>query len=167
MSLWGRVHEKVEQVRPYLGPVGRLTALHWSWVNVKVWIAVWAILFFCYTPRVVGDYLAFWIVASISAITLVGVLTSLLGLVMSAPGGKNPIEWLTVEIVGLTVALVGGVGNYMVIQFLLGVGTPGTDRVALVAFAAASCSMIFARICLVVHRRRKETNPNSRNGSPW
>jgi hypothetical protein len=134
-----------------------LTLVHWSWLHAKVALGAWAVLLYIYTPERVDLALGWALIGCVTLVTLIGAVVSVVGLIMSVQPGRITLAGLAVELSGLYFMLFGGAIPYLITQFSLAGKGPGTDRIALTAFAYAMCAFLVCRIALVTSRRRKET----------
>lgn len=148
--------------RAIVRPFTRLTLLHLSWIHAKVALGVWAVLFLVFTPDRVADSWGGVISWLVAGVTLSGVVLSVIGLIASAPEkgavlpSRRTLTGLLIELVGLWWMLLGGLLAYTLTQFALTFDERGDQRIALTAFAYASCAFALCRIAMVSHRRRKE-----------
>lgn len=136
----------------------RLTLRHWSWIHFKVAMLVWAAILLTYTPTAVAGALGA-VVILISVVTILGSLTSMVGIVMSAQHGtKVGVIGISVELAGLYFMGAGPLA-YLITQLWLAVTLPGgSQRYALVVFAYAMCVALTCRILIVAPRRNMEAH---------
>ena len=126
-----------------------------AWLNAKLGLVAWAILFFAFTPLKVEVTATTFLAALISLAVLVGVGLSVYGLFQSLSLNiRKALNGFTFELSGLWLAL-GGLTSYFIIQLFLSFGLDGDQRIALTAFAYTMCSFVIVRIVGVTTHRKK------------
>lgn len=127
----------------------------WAWLNAKLGLVTWAILFFAFTPLKVEAAVTAFLAALISLTVLFGVGLSVYGLIQSLSLNiRRALNGFTFELAGLWTAF-GGLTSYFIIQFFLSFGIDGDQRIALTAFAYTMCSFVIVRIVGVTTHRKK------------
>lgn len=135
-------------------PLRRLTVQDWVWLHFKAAMLVWAGVLWRFTPVRIDDALGGLTVA-VSAVTILGGLVSITGLIVSAWSRRAAVRWLGVELSGITLMAVGP-GAYFATQVWLAVTLPGGEqRYALCVLAYVLCAAVLARFVIVVRRRRR------------
>lgn len=133
----------------------RLRPDHWAWLHAKAALIAWAVLFFIYTPEKLSLALGWLLATGVSAVVIIGVGVSVVGLFMSLSNYTTDARrGVNIELAGLWVALSGPFA-YCATQGYLAFGPEGDQRIALVAFAYAMCAFMIVRIVIVsMHRKR-------------
>lgn len=141
-----------------MGIFRKLTIRHWSWIHFKVAMFVWAAILLGYTPTAVAGALGA-VVLTISIVTMLGSVTSIVGIIMSAQyGTKAGVIGISVELAGLYFMGSGPLA-YFITQLWLALTLPqGSQRYALVVFAYAMCVALTCRILIVAPRRNREAH---------
>lgn len=140
----------------------RLTPRHWAWLHFKIMLGVfWAVLMFVYTPYGIENALGRGLVTGWLLVTIIGCLTSVVGLVMTVGDGKVHVLGVSVELVGLILFSVGPV-IYFFTQLALLFNGDIRDRLALVVLAYAMCSVFIYRFVVIVPRYRQEARDETK-----
>lgn len=110
---------------------------------------VWALTFYVFTPKKVAYALDILLSSLITAVVLVGVSLSVVGLMFSTSKFVDTSRrGLNIELAGLWIAM-GGPVSYFITQFYLSFGLDGDQRIALTTFAYCLCAFMLVRIVIV------------------
>lgn len=126
-----------------------------AWLHAKLALVVWAVLFLLFTPQKIESALGWLIAASVSGVVFFGILTSVVGLVLTLSTNiRRTLRGINIELAGLWSA-IGGLGGYFITQVFLAFGPEGDQRIALTAFAYANAALLLVRIVLVREHRKR------------
>lgn len=142
--------------------LSRLTPRHWSWLHFKLALLVWSLTFLRYTPIRVDDTLGAQIVQLALGVTALGCLISMVGLIMSAQGGKAGVIGLSIELSGIYFTFAAPI-VYFFTQVWLAASLPeGEQRYALGVYAYVVIAAMICRLVIVRPRRKREANDPSK-----
>lgn len=140
----------------------KLTLRNWAWVHFKLSLGVvWALTMAIWPPAGVVRTLEQPLISVWMILTIVGVLTSLVGYVMTQTGGKAGVVGVSVELSGLSFFAVGPL-IYFFTQLALALTGAWDERIALAAFSYAMCSVLAYRFVVVILRFRREAHDESK-----
>lgn len=152
----------------------RLTLQHWGWLAFKMTLGVlWPLSILDTVPPALIDSLG-WVIYLVCFSTLTGASVSMVGLVMSAQRGVAAVIGLTVELVGLSLMLVGPIANALTQFMLAGVGFDyqgahysGPQLLPGAFISLAIFLALINRVLIVLPARRRQASDPGKRVLRW
>lgn len=147
-----------------MGALRKLTLRHWVWIHFKVAMLAWVTALMIYTPTKIHNALGLGVVLLFVAVTALGAVTSMVGIVMSAQSGtRTGVIGISVELAGLYFMSAGPAAYLLTQVWLVFTATDGNQRIALCFQAYLICAALLCRIVIVAPRRNREAHDSTKD----